>query len=114
MNRLIIEFLIMAFSIYIVGKVTRLFEIADFFTALLTVLVLAAVNAVVRPILVFLTLPISILTLGLFLFLINGFCLILASKFIPKIKVEGCFSATVASILISIINMLLENILGVY
>lgn len=108
MNLLIIKFLIMAFSIYIVGKVTRLFYVADFLTALLAAVLLAAVNAVVRPILIFLTLPITILTLGIFLIFINGFCLLLVSKFIPKFKVDGCFVGGIAAILISLVNMLLE------
>lgn len=98
----------MAFSIYLVGKLTKLFFVEDFFTALVAALILALVNAVVRPVLVFLTIIPTILTLGLFLFLINGFCLIIVSKIVPKFKVEGCFTAAIASILISIVNLILE------
>jgi putative membrane protein len=101
----------MAFSIYLVGKVTKLYYVGDLFTALIAALILALVNAVLRPILVFFSIIPTILTLGLFLFLVNGLCLIIASKLVPKFKVEGCFTAAIASILISIVNMILEHFL---
>ena len=111
MNLIIIKFLILAFSIYLVGKATRLFYVEDFFTALFAAVILALVNTIVRPVLIFLTIIPTILTLGLFLFLINGFCLLIVSKLVPKFKVQGCFTAALASILISIVKMLLEVVI---
>jgi len=111
MTTIIIKFLILAFSIYVVGKTTRLFQVDDFFTALIAALILALVNAVIRPILIFLTIIPTILTLGLFLFIINGFCLIIVSKLVPKFKVEGCFTSAIAAILISVVNMILEYLI---
>ncbi|HPR17816.1 MAG TPA: phage holin family protein [Candidatus Cloacimonadota bacterium] len=108
MNTVIIRFLILAFSIYLVGKLTNLFHIDNFATAILAAILLAAVNAIVRPVMIFLTLPITFLTLGIFLLFINGFCLLLVSKLVPQFQVKGCFTAALASILISIVNMLLE------
>ncbi len=108
MNEFIIRILILAFSIYLVGKATRLYHVEDLFTAILTALLLAIVNAVVRPILIFLTLPITILTFGLFLLLINGFSLLIVSKFVPNFKIEGCLNSAFAAFLISIVNILLE------
>ncbi len=111
MNYLIIRFLILAFAIYLVSKASRLFYVADFFTALIAAVLLAVVNIVVRPVLIVLTLPFTLITLGIFIFFINGFCLMLVSKLIPKFEIEGCFSATAAALLISIVTMLLELLL---
>ena len=108
MNEFIIKILILSFSIYLVGKATKLFYVEDFFTAILSALILAVVNAIVRPVLIILTFPITILTLGLFLLLINGFSLIIVSKFVPKFKIEGCLNSALAALCISIVNMLLE------
>ncbi|MDO9578871.1 MAG: phage holin family protein [Candidatus Cloacimonadales bacterium] len=73
MNTVIIKFLIMAFSIYLVGKFTKLYYVEDFFTALAAALILALVNAVVRPILIFLTIIPTILTLDYFCFWLMDF-----------------------------------------
>lgn len=107
MNDFVIRIIILAASIYLVGKLTKLFIVEDFVTALVTALLLAVVNAIVRPIIIVLTLPITILTLGLFLFLINGFSLILVSRFVPKFKVNGCLTAALGAFLISITSMIL-------
>jgi len=108
MNDFVIRILILAVSIYLVGKLTRLFIVEDFLTAIISALILAVVNAVVRPFLILFTLPITILTFGLFLFLINGFSLIIVSRLVPKFKVNGCFTAAVAAVLISIFNIILD------
>lgn len=108
MENLLLKFLILALSIYIVGKVTRLFYVADFFTAFLAAIFLAIINTIIRPILIILTLPFTILTFGIFLIFINGFSLLLVSSLIPKFKVDGCFVGGIAAMLISLVNMLLE------
>src|SRR5438045_1975335 len=73
--------------------------------------VLSLVNAIVRPILVVLTLPFTIVTLGLFYFVITGFCLWLTAYFIPDFAVHGWFMTIVASILISIISTVIARLL---
>ena len=108
MEALLIKFLLLAVSIFIVGKVTRLFQVKDFLTAFLAALLLALVNAVVRSILIILTFPLTLLTLGIFLLFINGFSLIIVSKLIPRFQIKGCFTSTVAAILISLVNVILE------
>ena len=108
MEILLIKFLLLAISIFIVGKATKLFQVDDFFTAFLAAVLLALVNAVIRPILILLTFPLTLITLGLFLLFINGFCLILVSKLIPKFQIKGCLTSAVAAILISLLNVILE------
>ena len=72
---------------------------------------LSLVNAIVRPILVILTLPLTIITLGLFYFVITGFCLWLTAHFIPGFAVHGAFMTILASILISLISTLISRVL---
>ena len=74
--------------------------------ALLAAVVLALVNAVVRPILFVLTLPFTILTLGLFLFVINAFTVWLTSVMVPGFHVRGFGTALLASLLLSVVGML--------
>jgi putative membrane protein len=111
MNEFVIRIIILAASIYLVGKLTRLFQVEDFLTAIITALLLAVVNAIVRPILIILTFPVTILTFGLFLLFINGFSLLIVAKLVPKFKIEGCFTAAIASLLISLTNLLLDGLL---
>lgn len=75
--------------------------------AILVAMVLALLRMVVRPILILLTLPITILTFGLFLLFINGFIVILASYLIPGFGVESIWWALLFSILLSLIESLL-------
>jgi len=101
----------MALAIYLVGHFTRLFKVENFISALLTAVVLALVNSFIRPVIIFLTLPITVITLGLFLFFVNGFSLIIVSKFVRGFKIDGCFTAAIAAILISFVNLILEGLL---
>lgn len=108
MPNLLIKFLLLAVSIYLVGKATRLFEVKDFFTAFLAAILLAVINTIVRPFLIFITFPLTLITLGFFLLFINGFCLIIVSKLVPSFKIKGCFASALAALLISILNVMLE------
>jgi putative membrane protein len=112
MNDFVIRIILLAVSIYLVGKLTRLYIVEDFLTAILSALILAVVNAIVRPVVIFLTLPITIVTLGLFLFLINGLSLLIVARFVPKFKINGCGTAAIASIFISLTNLILEWLVG--
>ena len=72
--------------------------------ALLAGLVLALINAVVRPVLVLLTFPLTLVTLGLFLFVLNAFCLWLTSVIVPGFDVQGFGAAFLGALLISIVS----------
>ena len=75
-------------------------------SALIAGFVLALINAIVRPILVFLTLPITLLTLGLFIFVLNAFCFWLASVFVPGLAVEGFWAAFLGALIVSVVSWL--------
>ena len=73
--------------------------------------VLGIVNTVVRPVLVLLTLPATILTLGLFYFVVSGFCLWLTSYCLAGFEVHGVFTTILAAILISIVSTVITSAL---
>ena len=107
-----LRLLILALSIYLVGKITKLFIVEDFLTAIITAVVLALVNVIIRPVLVLLTFPLTILTLGIFLLFINGLCLIIVSVLFPRFKIAGCLNSVIAALLISVTNLTLEWLAG--
>jgi putative membrane protein len=84
-------------------------HIDKFSTALILALVLAVLNALVKPILVILTLPITIITLGLFLFVINALIIMLGDKFIDGFSVDGFWWALLFSILLSLVSSILYS-----
>ncbi|HTS44653.1 MAG TPA: phage holin family protein [Puia sp.] len=82
-------------------------HIDTFWTALLLAIVLAILNAIVKPILIILTFPITIITFGLFLFVINAFIILIASKFVRGFSVDSFWWALLFSLLLSVITSLL-------
>jgi putative membrane protein len=88
-----------------------LIRVDGFLAALVAAFLLGIVNAVLRPILVFLTFPITLLTLGLFLLVINGLMLWLVAFFVKGFHVEGFWGAIFGSILISVVSWVLSRFL---
>jgi putative membrane protein len=84
-------------------------RIDSYFTALIFVLVLGILNALVKPILILLTLPITILTLGIFLLVINVLMILLAGKFVSGIHIHGFIWAFIFGILLSFITSALNS-----
>lgn len=109
--RSVILIIINAFALIIVSELFESFHIANFRTAILASVVIALLNLIVKPILILFTLPATILTLGLFLFVINAFILMLAESIIGDMFVINGFGmALLASIIISIINTLFSKV----
>lgn len=75
-------------------------------------LVLGLINAVVRPVLVLLTLPVTLLTLGLFLFVLNGLCLWLASLLVRGFAVHGFWAAVLGALLVGVVSSVLTAVLS--
>ena len=82
-------------------------HIDKFTTALLVAIVLGILNAIIKPIIVILTLPITVVTFGLFLFVINAAIILLATKVVPGFKVDGFWWALLFSFLLSLITSIL-------
>jgi putative membrane protein len=86
-------------------------ELRGFGTALLAALVLGLLNAVVRPLLVVLTLPVTVLTLGLFLFVVNAFVFWLAAALLDGLHVRDFTAALVGSLMYSVAGIVIESAL---
>ena len=96
----------------VVGYIVSGIEVEDGAAAVIGALVLGFVNAFIRPILVVLTLPITFLTLGLFVWVVNAFTLKLAASFVPGFTVEGFKAALVGSLLLAILNVAVAALFG--
>ncbi len=111
LKMIIIRWLLMALAIMLLGYYLPGITIKSFWTALWVALFLGIVNTVIRPILILITLPINILTLGLFTFVINASLVMLASTVIKGFYVQGFLYALLFSLILSIINFLLNAFL---
>lgn len=98
-------------AIYAVAYLMTGVEVASLRDAVIAGVVLSLVNAIVKPIVVILTLPVTIVTLGLFYFVVTAFCLWLASVFVPGFILQGLFTTIVASVLVSILSAFITSIL---
>ena len=107
---IIINWIVMTLAILVVSYILPGISVSGFWTALLVALVLGILNAFVKPILVFLTFPINILTLGLFVFVINAILVMLAAAVIPGFEVDNFWGALLFGIILSVILSLLSLI----
>ncbi|HSZ85099.1 MAG TPA: phage holin family protein [Puia sp.] len=105
----IIRIIVSAIVAFGLSYILKGVHINQFTTALLLAVVLAVLNAIVKPILIILTLPITIITFGLFLFVINAIIILLASDIIKGFSVDGFWWALIFSFLLSIITSVLYN-----
>lgn len=109
--RLLIVWLLNALALLAVAYLMPSVRIESFGAALIGALVLGLANAVVRPILVLLTLPVTVLTLGLFLLVINGAVFLGVSRLVSGFEVAGLGSAILAAILYSIVSWFLSALI---
>lgn len=98
---------------FLVAELLPGVNVDDYFSALLVAVVLAFLNAIVKPLLTILTIPITVLTLGLFLLVINALIIIFAEKLVNGFHVEGFFTALIFSLLLSLFTGVLNALLGV-
>ncbi|RYD83478.1 MAG: phage holin family protein [Sphingobacteriales bacterium] len=108
----LIRLLISAFIAYGLSTILSGVHIPDFKDALIFALVLAALNAIVKPVLIFLTLPATIITLGLFLFIINACIILLADYLMDGIKIDGFWWALLFSLLLSALSGFAHSLIG--
>jgi len=112
MLRLFVVWLINAVALLTVGYVmSSWIRVDSFSAALIAALVLGLVNAVIRPILILLTLPATLLTLGLFIFVINGLLFWWVGSFIQGFHVSGFWSGVFGAIVYSLISWVLSSLL---
>lgn len=111
MTRFLIKWSINIIALLVVIHVIAGVSIDNMQTVLITALILGLLNSILRPFILILTLPITILTFGLFTLFINGFLFYLAAKFVKGFTVAGFWSAFWAALLFSIISSLLNFML---
>lgn len=102
--RFLLKILITTINAFILAHILPGIKIDSFFTAIIVAVVLAVLDAFVKPLLILLTLPATILTLGLFLFVINAVIILIAENFVKGFKVESFWFALLFSILLSFFN----------
>jgi putative membrane protein len=105
MLSLIARWIINAAALLLVAYLYPGVTVASFWAAMLAALVLGLVNALIRPLLILLTLPVTLLTLGLFLFVINALMFWLVAEIVEGFQVTGFWAALIGSVLYSLITL---------
>lgn len=102
---LILRWVLNALALLAAAAIIPGFHVDSLYAALIAALVLGLVNALVRPIILILTLPVTIVTLGLFVFIVNALMLWLVSTVVKGVEIEGFVPAVSAAILLWIVGM---------
>jgi putative membrane protein len=108
---IITKLLASALFLLIIERILPGVSVENVYYAILAALVLGLLNAVVRPVLIILTLPISVITLGLFTFVINAGIFMFAASFLEGFAVDGFWNALLGSVLLSIASTLVDRAL---
>ncbi|WP_042142705.1 phage holin family protein [Paucisalibacillus sp. EB02] len=107
----ILSIVLNAIALIVVAQLFENFHLEGFSTALLAALILGILNIIVKPILIILTLPLTIFTLGLFLFVINAVTLMITQGVIgDDFVIDGFGTALFAAVILSILNLLLNRL----
>lgn len=109
MANILTRIIITAFSLVLVAEFVPGITVDSALTAIIAALVIGVLNTLVRPILVILTLPITILTLGLFIFVINALIFWFTASFIDGFTVSGFLPALIGSCIVSVVSTLLSK-----
>ena len=112
MNGITIRWLTLTLAIIVTAYLVGGIQVSGFWSALFAAAVLGILNAFFRPIILILTLPINILTMGLFTFVINAVLLKMASGVISGFNVEGFWPAVFGSLLISVVSWLINGFIS--
>jgi putative membrane protein len=108
--RILLVWLVNAIALIAVAYLMPSISVSSFTSALIAALVLGLVNAVIRPVLVLLTLPVTVITLGLFILVINALLFWFVGSILEGFHVQGFWGALVGSILFSIVSWLLSTL----
>lgn len=107
--RLLVKIIILALAIYIASYIIPGVTINSTSTLFVVSIVLGLINTFVKPVLVILTIPLTIITLGIFLLILNGILILLVGSIVPGFYVSSFFTAIIFSIVVSIISSLLSR-----
>lgn len=107
---LLIALLLNALALIITSKIVPGFDVPDFTTAIFAAIIIGIINTFIKPVLLLLTAPINLLTLGLFTFVINAVVLYLASLVVPGFGVTGAAPAILGAIVLSVVSTILSTL----
>jgi putative membrane protein len=110
--RFLLRAVFAAAGLWVAANIFHLIRYQDWTTLAIAAVLLGVVNAIVRPIVVFFTLPFTIITLGLFLLVVNGLMLGLVGVLMDSLQVGGLWNAILASIVVSIISWIGSVVIG--
>jgi putative membrane protein len=106
-----LKILLTALAVIVLARILPGIAVLGYFSAIIVAVVIALLNMVVRPLLIFFTLPATLVTFGLFIFVINAIIILLADKLIDGFAVSGFFAALLFSVLLSIFRSALFSLL---
>lgn len=107
---LLVKWLLVAFSLLLAAYLIPGITVASFYTALIVAALLGIVNIIIKPVLIVLTLPINILTLGLFTFIINGLLFWGLANIVKGFSVSGFWVAVSGALVVSVVSYLGEKV----
>ena len=108
----VIQLIITSLILLLMAKIVKGVEIDNWFSALFAAVVLGFVNAFVKPLMVWLTIPLTLITMGLFLLVINALMLQLVAALSPGVRISGFGQALLGSIVLTFLNLLVLTVLG--
>lgn len=104
---IIVRLLISALAVFAGAYILPGVHVRNFTTAIIVAIILALLNAFLKPVLVILTIPVTVITLGLFLLVINAVIILLCAKLVDGFRVDGFWYAMLFSVVLSLINAVL-------
>jgi putative membrane protein len=107
----LVHWAVLAIALLVAVRLVPGVTVSSYGTLAVAALVVGLVNAFVRPVLVLLSLPVTVLTLGLFYLVVNGACLMLAAAIVPGFRVDGCLPAILGALVVSLVGWLLGLVL---
>ena len=112
MVKMLLRWVLMAVALLAVSYLYAGVQVASFGTALLAAVVIGLLNVLLRPVLVLLTLPVTVLTLGLFLFIVNALVFWAASGLMPGFHVNGFWAALLGSLIYSALGLCIDAVIS--
>jgi len=106
---ILLKIVLNALAIYVAAYLLDGITLSSVQAALIAGLVLGIVNAIIRPVLIVLTLPFTILTLGLFIFVVNAICLALTAALVPGFEIAGFWSALGGALIVTVVSWVLNG-----
>ena len=110
MKKFLIRLFFTWLAVIVAGKIVPGVEVHDFFTALAAALVITLLNIFIRPILILFTIPFTIVTLGLFLFVVNAIIVMMGAYFVDGFRIDSFGAALLFSLIVSMTTSLLEAV----